>query len=131
MFFFTKLTFLLPYFDIIQMFWDARAFDQDIGEWNTSSVKNMRSMFNGATKFNSNLAGWSLKSVVTMKYFLFDAKSYNQNLCEWRKTFPYNAAYNIFTGSGCTYQTSPQEEAMGPFCASDCFLSTLLKTDEL
>lgn len=92
----------------------------------------MRSTFNGAIKFNSNLAGWSLKSVVTMKYFLWDAKSYNQNLCEWgKKSFPYDMAYNIFAGSGCTYQITPQEEKQGPFCASDCFLSTLLKRDEL
>jgi len=55
--------------------------------------------------------------------FMFEgASSFNQDLCAWQDSFPYNDADNIdiFTGSGCTYQDTPNETLKGPFCAFDC-----------
>ena len=63
-----------------------------------------------------------------------DASSFNQDLCLWGDNYIFNPEYtgfqynvdnNMFEGSGCTYQATPQEVnpdtgTYGPFCASDC-----------
>ena len=46
-----------------------------------------------------------------------------QNLCAWGDKFLYDNSYNIFLGSGCTYQDDPHfldEHRGGPFCACNC-----------
>ena len=37
------------------MFGDTKAFNQNIGDWNTSNVTNMMAMFSGATAFNQDI----------------------------------------------------------------------------
>jgi hypothetical protein len=63
---------------------------------------------------------------VTDMYRMFwSAYSFNQNLCTWGKipTFPYDTVDVMFSGSGCTYKSSPIRTNKGPFCASDCISS--------
>jgi len=45
------------------MFYGASAFNQDIGEWNTSKVETMYQMFNGATAFDKNIGIWDFSTV--------------------------------------------------------------------
>ena len=40
-----------------------------IGNWNTSKVTDIKSMFNGATNFNQNISNWDMKSVINSNYY--------------------------------------------------------------
>jgi hypothetical protein len=45
------------------LFYQASAFNADIGLWNVARVANMASMFRDATGFNQNLARWNVLRV--------------------------------------------------------------------
>ena len=42
--------------EMTEMFGDASAFDQDIGDWD--GVKNMAGMFDGASAFDQDIGAW-------------------------------------------------------------------------
>ena len=45
------------------MFKNAKAFNQNISNWDVSSVTDMLQMFNGASAFSQDLSGWCMSNL--------------------------------------------------------------------
>jgi surface protein len=72
--------------DMLQMFSEANAFNQNIGSWNISAVTNMRYMFDNAKAFNQNIGSWNTSAVTNM-FGMFDrAAAFNQDIGSWNTT---------------------------------------------
>ena len=68
------------------MFYKAVAFNQPIGDWNTSSVTTMRYMFYGAAAFNQPIGAWNTSSVTDMNSMFKEAAAFNQPIPdEWKE----------------------------------------------
>lgn len=109
--------------DVLTHHSGATLFNSDITSWDTENVLSMRDQFHGATSFNKDLSTWTISQVTNLLRMFKDASNFNVNLCSWEDTFPSyndNWAFDIFEGSGCTYQDTPRGDRKGPFCASDC-----------
>ncbi len=65
------------------MFQDCPNFDQDLSNWNTSSVENMSRMFNGATAFNGSIGAWDVSSVTDMYHMFREASAFDQDIRTW------------------------------------------------
>ena len=64
------------------MFKDT-SFNQDIGNWNVSSLTYSDNMFENNTSFNQNIGSWNVSRVIDMGFMFKDASAFNQDLTSW------------------------------------------------
>lgn len=67
------------------MFFNAKSFNQPIGDWNTSNVEGIGSMFSETSYFNQPIGDWDVSNVEENEDMLKEAKSYNQSFGNKKK----------------------------------------------
>jgi surface protein len=74
------------------MFQNSDAFNNggssDINNWDTALVQNMSSVFYSAVSFNQPIDNWNVSSVTNMQTMFYFAIVFNQPLSNWERTTP-------------------------------------------
>jgi surface protein len=113
------------------MFFNARDFNRNIGNWNTSNVTDMSEMFGvdaaGANPifFNQNIGNWDTSSVTNMAGMFRGAKFFNQNIGNWNTSNVTNMSdmfrkANAFNQNIGNWDVSQVTDMSGMF-ANDLF----------
>ena len=66
------------------MFSSASSFTSNLDNWDTGEVSDMTHMFNGATKFNGNISTWDVRKVETMHYMFNNATDFDGAIGAWK-----------------------------------------------
>ncbi|CAJ1937301.1 unnamed protein product, partial [Cylindrotheca closterium] len=70
------------------LFFEHSTFNEDIGNWDVSSITNMDQMFRGASVFNQDLSSWDVSSATSMASIINRAsvkfaEKFNQDISSW------------------------------------------------
>ena len=68
--------------NMMEMFKEAKAFNQPIGNWDVSNVTDMQSMFYYAPLFNKDIGNWNVSNVSTTMN-MFALSPFNQPIGNW------------------------------------------------
>jgi surface protein len=66
------------------VFYNAAAFNQNIGSWDVSVVTNMGYMFRSADAFNQNIGPWNVSAVTTMESMFRYVDAFNYDITGWK-----------------------------------------------
>jgi len=80
------------------MFNGATSANPDTSAWDTSSVTNMAGMFQNATSANPDVSSWDTSSVTNMRYMFSGATSANPDVSSWDTSSVTNMGY-MFSGA--------------------------------
>ena len=69
--------------NVERMFKNTQSFNSDVNNFQLSKVTKLNSMFQGAASFNKPINKWDVSNVVTMDSMFENAKSFNQDLNSW------------------------------------------------
>jgi surface protein len=69
--------------EMSRLFLNCHTFNQDIGNWNTSNVVAMSQVFQNAYSFNQDIGGWDTSNVTTMSGMFRRAENFNQDIGGW------------------------------------------------
>mgnify|MGYP000963065573 FL=1 len=69
--------------NMVYMFYECSAFNQDISGWNVTNVKDMGGMFCRCSVFNQDINGWDVSSVTDMSGMFADCSAFNQDINGW------------------------------------------------
>jgi surface protein len=72
------------------MFWNSTSFNQDLSNWDVSSVANMRYMFYRADSFDQDISDWDVSSVTDMGSMFYLADLSDENKCAIHTSFDSN-----------------------------------------
>jgi surface protein len=83
------------------VFYQATAFNVNIGAWNTASTTTMTGAFRSATAFNASIGTWNTARVTNMEGVFFGATAFNQNLGSWNTALVTTMASMFYNTAAC------------------------------
>ena len=66
------------------MFNTCNSFNQDIGDWDVSNVKNMKGVLYNGAAFNQNLNKWNTYNVTNMNGMFYGCSNFDHPLNDWQ-----------------------------------------------
>ena len=84
--------------DMRFMFQECTNFNSDISNWDVSTVKSMNSIFDRCFNFNCDISKWDVSKVENMNYMFYWCTSFNQDISSWDVR---NVIYNDRMFSNC------------------------------